>query len=67
MGAVTWAADAILLDVMPGSSLATQMLRLLITIHCRWWRWRAWHSCLRIREFGDARDLVIGRLRRMNG
>lgn len=67
MGAVTWAADATLLDVMPGSSLATQILRLLITISLSLVALAGVAQLLGIREFAAARDLVIGRLRRMNG
>jgi putative peptidoglycan lipid II flippase len=67
MGAVTWAADAALLDLMPGASLATQVLRLLITISISLAALAGVAQLLRIREFAEARDLVIGRLRRMNG
>jgi len=42
-------------------------LRLLITISISLAALAGVAQLLRIREFAEARDLVIGRLRRMNG
>ena len=67
MGAVTWAAHAFTLGVLPGEALSLQMIRLLITIVVSLAALVAVAQLLRIQEFGEARDLVIGRLKRMVG
>jgi putative peptidoglycan lipid II flippase len=67
MGAVTWGADAAIVGMMPGESLLIQIVRLLITISISLAALAGVAQLLRIREFAAARDLVIGRLRRMNG
>jgi putative peptidoglycan lipid II flippase len=67
MGAVTWAAHAFTLGVLPGEALSLQMIRLLITIVVSLAALAAVAQLLRIQEFGEARDLVIGRLKRMVG
>jgi putative peptidoglycan lipid II flippase len=67
MGAVTWGAYEMLLGIMPGDSLAAQIPRLVATISIALAALAGAAQLLRIREFGAARDLVIGRLRRMNG
>jgi len=67
MGAIAVTAQAGLERVMPGDSLALQALRLLITITVSMGTLVAAAQVLRIREYGEARDLVIGRLRRMAG
>ena len=67
MGAVAVTAQAGLERVLPGDSLALQVLRLLITIIVSMGTLVAAAQVLRIREYGEARDLVIGRLRRMAG
>ncbi|MGH9220892.1 MAG: murein biosynthesis integral membrane protein MurJ [Vicinamibacterales bacterium] len=67
MGAIAVTAQAGLERVWPGDSLALQGLRLLITILVSMGTLIAAAQVLRIREYGEARDLVIGRLRRMAG
>ena len=67
MGAVTWGADAFMLDVMPGASLPAQMVRLLVTISLSMAALVTAAQLLRIQEYGEARDLILGRLKRMKG
>ena len=67
MGAIAATVQAGLEQVLPGDSLARQALRLLITIMVSMGTLVAAAQVLRIREYGEARDLVIGRLRRMAG
>jgi putative peptidoglycan lipid II flippase len=67
MGAVTWGAYAGLVDIMPGAALVTQILRLLITIGISLATLAAMAQLLRIQEFAEARDLIVGRLKRMTG
>ena len=67
MGAIAVTAQAGLERMLPGDSLALQALRLLITIMVSMGTLVAAAQVLRIREYGEARDLVIGRLRRMAG
>ena len=67
MGGVTWGAHAALLTVLPGDSLVIQIVRLVLTIGVSLATLVASAQLLRIREFGEARDLVIGRLKRMRG
>jgi putative peptidoglycan lipid II flippase len=67
MGAATWGAQRIMIDVMPGSSLMTQALRLSIVIAISLITLAGVAQLLRIPEFAEARDLVAGRLKRMIG
>jgi putative peptidoglycan lipid II flippase len=67
MGAVTWGAHAAMLGVLPGDTLALQIARLLVTISLSLAALAAVAQVLRIPEFGEARDLVLGRLKRMVG
>ncbi len=67
MGVASWGAHQALLNLIPGSALPTQMIRLLITITVSLATLIAAAQLLRIREFGEARDLIIGRLRRISG
>jgi putative peptidoglycan lipid II flippase len=67
MGAVTWGAHAAMLGVMPGDALVQQIARLLVTISISLAALAAVAQVLRIQEFGEARDLVLGRLKRMKG
>ena len=67
MGAVTWGAHALMLGLLPGDSLVTQILRLLVTISLSLAALAAVAQVLRIQEFGEARDLILGRLKRMVG
>ena len=65
MGLFTFGAHATLLDVMPGNGLATQILRLVTTISISLMVLVATAQILRIPEYAEARDLVLGKLRRM--
>ncbi len=67
MGAVTWGAHGAMLGVMPGESLAMQMARLLVTILASLAALVAAAQVLRIQEYGEARDLILGRLKRVVG
>jgi putative peptidoglycan lipid II flippase len=67
MGGVTWSAHAALLAWLPGDALVTQLARLLATIGVSLGALAGVAQLLRIPEFGEARDLVIGRLKRMAG
>ena len=67
MGAVTWGVHAVALSALPGATLSLQMIRLLITIAASLAVLAAVAQLLRIQEFGEARDLVLGRLKRITG
>jgi putative peptidoglycan lipid II flippase len=67
MGIVTVTAQAALQQLMPGEAFAAQALRLLITIAVSIGVLIAAAQLLRIREYAEARDLVLGRLRRIGG
>ena len=64
MGVVTWLSHAMMLSVLPGASLTMQSLRLLITIGASLAALAGVAQVLRIPEFGEARDLVLRRLKR---
>jgi putative peptidoglycan lipid II flippase len=65
MGVVTAAANWQLLGLMPGSALSTQILRLSITIFIALLTLTAMAQMLRIQEYAEARDLVLGKFKRM--
>ena len=65
MGAATVGSYATLEDLMPGDALPAQILRLLIVISISLVVLVASAQLLRIPEYADARDLVLGKLRRM--
>lgn len=65
MGAATAGSHAMLEDLMPGDALAAQIFRLLIAITISLMVLVASAQVLRIREYAEARDLVLGKLRRM--
>ena len=67
MGAVTWGLHHWLLRVLPGGSFVLQASRLLVTITASMAALVAAAQVLRIPEFTEARDLVVGRLKRMAG
>ena len=67
MGAVTWGAHALMLGVLPGDSLLLQMARLLVTITLSLAALAGAAQVLRIQEYTEARDLIVGRLKRMAG
>ncbi|HEX6164468.1 MAG TPA: murein biosynthesis integral membrane protein MurJ, partial [Vicinamibacterales bacterium] len=65
MAAATWGVHVLTLEWLPGASLLLQMLRLLITISVSMAVLAGAAQLLRIQEYGEARDLIVGRLRRM--
>lgn len=65
MGVVIVTVQAALEQLMPGDAFAAQALRLAITIAVSMGALVAAAQVLRIREYAEARDLVIRRLRRM--
>ena len=67
MGGVSWGAYDTLSGVMPGDALWTQIGRLLITISVSIAALTAAAQLLRISEYREARDLILGKLRRMSG
>jgi peptidoglycan biosynthesis protein MviN/MurJ (putative lipid II flippase) len=67
MGAVTWSVHEVMIGMLPGASLVLQMVRLLVTITLSLATLAAVAQVLRIQEFGEARDLILGRLKRMVG
>jgi hypothetical protein len=66
MGGVTWLTYQLMLTALPGSSLLIQIVRLLVTIGASLAALAGVAQVLRIPEFGDARDLVLRRLKRMS-
>jgi hypothetical protein len=54
-----------MLMALPGSSIALQIVRLVITIGISLVALAGAAQLLRIPEFGEARDLVLRRLRRI--
>ncbi len=67
MGGVTWGVHTAMLGALPGPALTMQLVRLVITIAVSLAALAAVAQLLRIREFAEARDLVLGRLKRMAG
>ena len=65
MGLFTFGAHATLLDVVPGQTLPAQILRLVATISISLIVLVGAAQVLRIPEYAEARDLVLGKLRRM--
>ena len=65
MGVATVGAYATLEDIMPGTALPTQILRLLVVISISLAVLVASAQLLRIPEYAEARDLLLGKLRRM--
>ncbi len=66
MGVTTAASYWQLSALMPGAALTTQLLRLLTTIMIALMTLVAMAQILKIPEYGEARDLVLGRLKRMS-
>ncbi len=67
MGVATGVSYSALLGFMPGSDLVSQMARLFITITIALVTLTAAAQLLRIKEFAEARDLVLGKFKRMAG
>ena len=67
MGVFMYGANSTMMNVMPGDALSTQIIRLLTTITISMAVLMAAAQLLRIEEYGEARDLVLGRLKRIVG
>jgi putative peptidoglycan lipid II flippase len=67
MGAVTWGVHEVMIGLLPGASLVLQMVRLVVTIALSLATLATAAQVLRIQEFGEARDLILGRIKRMVG
>jgi putative peptidoglycan lipid II flippase len=67
MAGAAWGANELLTGVLPGQGLVRQTVRLTASIGTALAVLAAAAQLLRIREFTQARDLVLGRLRRMLG
>ena len=65
MGAVSWAAYEAMLTTLPGTSLALQAVRLLVTIGASLAALAGVAQLLRIHEFAEARDLILRRFTRV--
>ena len=67
VGSATWGVHAFALAMLPGAAFSLQVIRLLITIAVSMGVLAAAAGLLRIQEFAEARDLVLGRLKRITG
>jgi putative peptidoglycan lipid II flippase len=67
MGVATALTYNTMLGIMPGSDLMAQITRLLLTIIISLVTLTAAAQVLRIQEYGEARDLVLGKFKRMVG
>jgi putative peptidoglycan lipid II flippase len=67
MGGVTWGVHELMLAQLPGMSLVVQIIRLLVTIGAALITLAGVAQVLRIPEFGEARDMILRRLRRVAG
>jgi len=67
MGVVTWAVHQLMLSQLPGASLMMQIIRLLVTIVAALVALAGVAQALGIPEFGEARDMILRRLRRNAG
>jgi putative peptidoglycan lipid II flippase len=65
MAAAAWSTNSWLSDVLAGSSLAVQTARVAISIAVAAIVLAVASTLLRVREFEEARDMVLGKLRRM--
>jgi len=67
MGVVAWGSLQVLESYLPGHALSLRMVRLLATIVVSLVSLAGMAQVLRIAEFGEARDLIIGRFKRLAG
>jgi putative peptidoglycan lipid II flippase len=67
MGVSTALTYNTMLGIMPGNDLMAQVTRLLLTIIISLVTLTAAAQVLRIQEYGEARDLVLGKFKRMVG
>ncbi len=65
MAVAAWGANALLTNWLPGQALMLQVVRLTLSIGAALVTLALAAQVLRIEEFGEARDLVLGRFRRM--
>ena len=65
MAVAAWGANVLLVMSLPGSGLVLQVTRLTLSIGAAVLTLAMAAQRLRIPEFGEARDLVLGRFRRM--
>ncbi len=65
MTAAAWGANTMLMVWLPGQALVPQVIRLVLSIGAAILTLALAAQVLRIPEFGEARDLVLGRLRRI--
>ena len=65
MAVAAWGANALLMMWLPGSTLVVQVIRLTLSIGAAVLTLTLAAQLLRIPEFGEARDLMLGRFRRM--
>lgn len=65
MGIGAWGANELFTQWLPGQSFALQIMRLTLSIGFALLTLAIASQVLRIPEFGEARDLVIGRFKRM--
>ena len=65
MAVAAWGANALLVTWLPGPALVLQVTRLTLSIGAAVLTLALAAQLLRIPEFGEARDLVLGRFRRM--
>ena len=67
MGVVAWGALALLTSYVPGHALPLRIMRLLATIVLSLASLGAVAHVLRIPEYGEAREMFVGRFRRIDG
>ena len=65
MGVAAWGAHELVTAWLPGQAFIRQLIRLTISIVAALLTLAFAAQWLRIQEFGEARDLVLGRFRRM--
>jgi putative peptidoglycan lipid II flippase len=65
MAAAAWATDLWMMQLLPGSAFVMQAARVAASIAVALVVLAAASTLLRVREFEEARDMVLGRLRRM--
>lgn len=65
MAIAAWGANALLVAWLPGQAFWLQVIRLALSIGAALVTLALAAQLLRIEEFGEARDLVVGRFRRM--
>ena len=65
MAGVTWVTYQLMLNAWPGDSLPAQIVRLIVTIAAALAALAGVAQLLRIPEFGEARDLMLRRFKRI--